>query len=149
MASLTPAQRRRAAEALYALGAAVVRRVPRQLSLTAMSTMATLDRSGPRRITDLATVQGISQPSMTSLVSGLERASYVERRRDPSDRRASLVALTDTGARILRERRQAGTESIAGLVDQLSPAEASRLTELLPLLDRLRELDEQQRETQA
>jgi DNA-binding MarR family transcriptional regulator len=144
--SISAGDRDRLGEALYALSATVLRRIPREVSLTAMSTLATLERTGPRRVTDLALVQGVSQPSMTSLVSTLERAGYVERRSDPSDRRAALVALTADGTRALRDRRRAGAESVAALVDKLSPDEAARLVAVLPLLQRLREVDEQQRE---
>lgn len=146
MTSISPTDRQSLAEALYSLGATVVRRVPRDLSLTAVSTLAALERTGPRRVTELAVAQGVSQPSMTSLVTGLERAGYVERHSDPTDGRAALVALTDAGATTLRERRQAGTDSVAGLLDQLGDDESRELLALLPLLQRLRELDDEQRD---
>ena len=139
-------ERDQVAEAIYALGATVIRRIPREVSLTAISTLSTLERTGSRRITELAVVQGVSQPSMTSLVSTLERAGYVERRSDPSDGRAALVGLTDDGARALRDRRRAGTESVAELIDKLTEAEAGGLLAALPVLHRLRELDQEQRE---
>jgi DNA-binding MarR family transcriptional regulator len=147
VASISPTDRLRVAEALYALGATVVRRVPRQISLTAVSTLSTLDRGGPRRVTELAVAQGVSQPSMTSLVSGLERSGYVERRSDPTDRRAALVALTDAGGAALRARRRAGTESVAELLDQLAPDQLEGLAAVLPALQRLRELDESGRDS--
>jgi DNA-binding MarR family transcriptional regulator len=144
--SVSRRERQQAAEVLYALGAAVVRLAPREISLTAVSVLATLDRTGPRRVTDLAAVQGVSQPSMTSLVSGLERAGYVERRSDPSDRRASLVALTEAGSAKLRDRRTAGRESTAALIDELTPEEAASLVAALPALRRLLEVDAESRE---
>jgi DNA-binding MarR family transcriptional regulator len=144
--SIPRAERLRLAETLYALGATVVRRLPREISLTAISTMATLERSGPRRITELAVVQGVSQPSMTSLVSGLERAGYVERRPDPTDARAALVAITRDGKRTLKERRRAGTESMGTLLDKLSPEDVGRLTAALPVLQLLVDLDQELRE---
>jgi len=147
--SIPAADRIRLAEALYSLGATVVRRVPRDLSLTAVSTLAALERTGPRRVTELAVLQGVSQPSMTSLVSGLERGGLVERRSDPTDGRAALVALTASGTATLRQRRRAGTESVAELLDQLEEGETEDLLALLPLLDRLRELDDRQRDGAA
>ncbi len=149
MTSIPAADRIRLAEALYSLGATVVRRVPRDLSLTAVSTLAALERTGPRRVTELAVLQGVSQPSMTSLVSGLERGGLVERRSDPTDGRAALVALTASGTATLRQRRRAGTESVAELLDQLEEGETEDLLALLPLLDRLRELDDRQRDGAA
>jgi DNA-binding MarR family transcriptional regulator len=115
------------------------------MSLTSISTLATLDRTGPRRITDLAVVQGVSQPSMTTLVSGLERAGLVERRGDPADRRVALVAVTEAGTASLRARRSAGAESMAMLVDKLTDDEQERLEAAIPVLLRLRDLDEEER----
>src|SRR5580704_3816852 len=107
---------------LHGLSAASIRRTPREMSLTALSTLATLDRSGPRRITDLAAVEGVTQPSMTSLVSALERSGFVERLTDPTDKRVVLAAVTDSGSRYVRARRRAGAEGFALLIDKL-PAE--------------------------
>src|ERR1700724_2909225 len=73
--------------ALYALVVAAVRRNPRTMSMTSLSTLATLERTGPRRITDLAAVEGVTQPAMTALVRVLEQSGLVERRGDPTDRR--------------------------------------------------------------
>lgn len=143
---ISPADRTQLAEALYALGATAVRRIPRAVSLTAISTMATLDRTGPRRTTDLAAVQGVAQPSMTSLVNTLEKSGYVDRRADPTDGRAALVALTREGEQALAEQRRLGRESMAELVDGLTGEESAQLVAVLPLLRRLRELDEAQRE---
>ena len=39
------------------------------MSLTSLSTLATLELTGPRRITDLAANEGVTQPSMTALVT--------------------------------------------------------------------------------
>src|ERR1700733_2690185 len=101
---------RAVSRALYGLMAAAVRSQPRDMSLTSLSTLATLEQVGPRRITDLAASEGVMQPSMTALVSTLERSGLAERRRDPSDRRVALVALTSDGMEYIRARRQAGLE---------------------------------------
>jgi DNA-binding MarR family transcriptional regulator len=133
------------ATSIYGLGATVVRRIPRELSLTAVSTLATLQRTGPRRVTDLALVQGVSQPSMTSLIGSLESAGHVERHSDPGDRRVTLVALTDEGAAVLQQRRRVATDSLLTLIDQLTDEEIAALAAALPALDRLHQLDEQER----
>lgn len=49
------------------------------------------------RLTDLAERAQITKQSMSYLVDYLEERGYVERRADPSDRRASLICLTDRG----------------------------------------------------
>jgi DNA-binding MarR family transcriptional regulator len=132
-------------EALYGLVTAAVRHSPREISLTSASTLGTLDRTGPRRITELAAVEGVAQPSMTVLVTGLERAGLVERQTDPGDRRVVLVALTPAGADYLRRRRRAGAEVFAQLIDKLPADEAAALMAAAPALAHLHDLDSEQR----
>ena len=55
-----------------------------------------IDANGSR-LTDLADHAQITKQSMGYLVDYLEQHGYVERRPDPSDRRAALVCLTERG----------------------------------------------------
>lgn len=58
------------------------------------------------RLTELAASADLSLSAMAELVDGLEQFGYVERRPDPSDRRAKLVCLTDSGWRAMTEGRR-------------------------------------------
>ena len=141
-----PDDRAAAGEALHGLVTAVVRRGPRDMSLTSLATLATLDSTGPRRVTDLAFIERVAQPSMTALVSVLERAGLVERRGDPADKRVALVWLTAAGSDLRRARRRAGAEAIVHLIDKLPPDEAAALAAAIPALRHLRELDNERRD---
>jgi DNA-binding MarR family transcriptional regulator len=55
-----------------------------------------IDTDGSR-LTELAERAQITKQSMGYLVDYLEQRGYLERRPDPSDRRASLVCLTERG----------------------------------------------------
>lgn len=57
------------ASAVYGLLASFIRLTPRDMSLTSLAAFATLERTGPRRITDLSASEGVAQPSVTSLVA--------------------------------------------------------------------------------
>jgi DNA-binding MarR family transcriptional regulator len=57
---------------------------------------------GGTRLTVLAARAGMTHQSMGELVSVLEQRGYVERRSDPSDRRARLVVLTPRGRAAVR-----------------------------------------------
>jgi DNA-binding MarR family transcriptional regulator len=127
-------------EALAALASLAVRRTGRQLSLTATSTLATLERTGPRRLTDLAVNEGVTQPSMTSVVTQLQDLSFAERRRDPADRRVVLVAITSAGRQHLRTMRRAGASVFTALIDKLTGPERAALSTALPALRQLVEL---------
>jgi DNA-binding MarR family transcriptional regulator len=135
-----------ASAALYGLVTVAVRRTPRDMSLTSLSTLATLDRTGPRRITDLAVVEAVAQPSMTVLVRGLERNGLVKRRGDPADGRVALVELTEAGMVFIRSRRSEGAISFVNLIDKLPEDEAAALAAAIPALEHLRQLDDEERE---
>ena len=132
--------------ALYGLATSAVRRAPRDLTVTSAATLATLDRTGPRRITDLAAIEGVTQPAMTVLVRVMEESGLVERRGDPSDKRVTLVSLTEAGASYVRMRRRTGVQAFARLIDKLTDDEVEALTAALPALQRLATLDSQDRE---
>jgi DNA-binding MarR family transcriptional regulator len=136
-------------QALFGLVTAAVQRVPRDMGLTSLSTLSTLDRTGPRRVTDLAVAEGVTQPSMTVLVSGLERSGLVERRADLTDRRVALVVLTASGSDYLRARRRTGADEFARLIDKLPAGEYEALAAAITALEHLRELDEERRDRET
>ncbi|WP_063836027.1 MarR family winged helix-turn-helix transcriptional regulator [Actinacidiphila yeochonensis] len=136
----------RSAVAVHGLLASLLRHAPRDLSLTSLGVLSTLDRCGPRRVTELAALEGVTQPSVTTLVNSLERAGYAERRADPADRRVVLVALTPEGAEYLHSRRRTSAETYARLIARLTPEQGAALAEAVPALERLRELDDEERE---
>src|ERR1700743_571171 len=73
---------------------------PDGLSFTAAATLATLERSGPCRLTLLAVQEGVTQPAMTQLAVRLEASGLVTRSSDPSDRRGGR-GRAHAGARAL------------------------------------------------
>jgi DNA-binding MarR family transcriptional regulator len=134
------------AAAVYGLLATLLRRTPRDISLTSLATLSTLDRTGTRRITELAATEGVTQPSMTTLVASLEKQGLVTRSGDPKDKRVSLVSLTEAGREYMLRRRRAGTEAFAALVSQLPPGQAAALSAAVPALTQLRDLDHAERD---
>jgi DNA-binding MarR family transcriptional regulator len=127
---------------LLGLASAAIRHRERDLSLTAASTIATLERTGPQRLTDLAAAEGVTQPSMTAVVSQLERLGLAERQRDHPDGRVVLVAITEGGRRYLRGLRHSGGSAFGVLIDRLPEPEATQLAAALPALRHLLELAE-------
>jgi DNA-binding MarR family transcriptional regulator len=129
-----------AGEALFGLASVAIRRRDRTLSLTAISVLSTLERTGPRRLTDLAVSEEVTQPSMTALVTQLTDLGLAERRRYPADARVVLVAVTEAGSRQLRAMRRAGASALTELIGKLDDREAEALAAALPALHRLMEL---------
>lgn len=110
---------------------------PPGLSLTAAATLATLARSGPRRLTALAAAEGVTQPAMTQLIARLADSGLVERLADPADGRVVHVQLTAEGRELMASRRTARAERLAGLLATLSPADRQALAEALPAMNAL------------
>lgn len=114
---------------------------PRDISFTTASTLSRLHHEGPRRLTSLAADEGVAQPSMTQLVQRLERQGYVERERDPGDKRVVWVGITEAGRLLLAERRARRAQEMADLLAALPPDEeaalAAAVLAALPVIRRL------------
>jgi DNA-binding MarR family transcriptional regulator len=133
------------ATAIDGLVALAIRGGPRDISLTAAATLATLERGGPCRLTDLAEIEGVAQPSMSTLVTSLERSGLAERRPSPDDGRVVLVTLTPAGADYLAARRRARAGRLAELIAMLPAGEAAALAAAVPAMTRLRDLEARRR----
>ncbi|PSK61251.1 putative HTH-type transcriptional regulator YusO [Micromonospora sp. MH33] len=93
--------------------------------------LAVLMRHGAVRLSTLAEHLRIAPRSATEVVDGLAERGLVERRPDPVDRRATLVALTGEGERVgeaIRGARAAEAERFFGALD---PADRDELTRIL------------------
>jgi len=110
---------------------------PSGLSLTAAATLATLERSGPSRLTSLAVKEGVTQPAMTQLIARLQESGLVSRTAVPADGRVVQVRLTDEGRAMLARRRAVRAERLAEILARLSPAEQAALSAALPVMDAL------------
>ncbi|AZM79451.1 MarR family transcriptional regulator [Streptomyces sp. KPB2] len=119
------------------------------LSTAASSTLARLSREGPRRLTELARAEGVSQPNMTQLVTRLERAGLVRRTADASDGRGVLVAVTSTGLDVLTRRRAERAAALQQLMEDMTgPERQATTTALLALarvIDNRQEISEEDR----
>jgi DNA-binding MarR family transcriptional regulator len=110
---------------------------PDGLSLTAAATLATVERSGPCRLTALAASEGVTQPAMTQLVDRMQGMRLLERTQDPADGRVVQVRITDEGRALLARRRAVRAERVAELLRRLSPGEQALLTAALPAMEAL------------
>lgn len=72
-----------------------------QLRMAHLNVFGNIEADGTR-LSDLAAWAGMTRPSMAELVDQLEAQGLLERRPDPTDRRAKLVTLTPTGWNAIR-----------------------------------------------
>jgi DNA-binding MarR family transcriptional regulator len=71
-----------------------------ELSLLGLSVIETLANGRPRRVGDLTAELDVSQPTVSDAIATLDKRGLIQRDRDPTDLRSTLVALTDTGIRV-------------------------------------------------
>ncbi|MCR4511805.1 MarR family winged helix-turn-helix transcriptional regulator [Aeromicrobium sp. 50.2.37] len=135
----------RLAQALRELVSVISRETAsHRLSRTAAGTLAALERHGPSRISDLTRLEAVGQPAMTGLVQRLEASDLVSRTSDPSDRRATLVAVTDAGRDALAERRRQQDAMVAARVARLPPDQLAVLDAAVDAIVELTQEDHDQ-----
>jgi DNA-binding MarR family transcriptional regulator len=86
---------------------------------------------GPVAVSALAGRLGVTQQAVSKSVADLERRGYVERRRDPADARARLVALTARGEAAIEAGRVHRAALAAELADRLGPRRVEGARKLL------------------
>jgi len=88
----------------------------------------------PLRLGHVASALDVAPRSVTSKVDAAEADGLVRRIADPTDRRATLIELTDAGRSLLADVSARRHEGVAGRLGRLAPDER---TQLLALLRRL------------
>jgi DNA-binding MarR family transcriptional regulator len=98
--------------------------------------LRTLKRRGTMRLSELSEHLHIAPRSTTEVVDALESRGLVRRRADLSDRRATLVEVTEQGAGVFDEIRAARGTEAGRVFGRLSPADRTQLARILrELLD--------------
>ena len=93
--------------------------------------------AGPRRITELACIERVTQPAITLLVNRLAERGWVERVSDPTDGRAVLVSLTSSGADAFAQLRQEYRQMLHTEMAMLCDEDVDTLARSVEILDEL------------
>ena len=91
---------------------------------------------GPVRFTELAKALWLDKSTVTRQVTTLEQLGFVERTPDPSDGRAALLGLTETGRDMLSRSRQARREGTSEVLSAWEDADVARFAELMERFNR-------------
>lgn len=91
----------------------------------------------PRRITELAAEERVTQPAITLLVNRLTERGWVERIPDPTDGRAVLVSLTPAGQEVFERLRAEYRALLHEEMVSLEDAEVETLAAAVAILDKL------------
>jgi DNA-binding MarR family transcriptional regulator len=109
-----------------------------ELTLPETSALVRLDRGGPATPSELARLEQISPQSMGATLGALEARALIDRRPDPADGRRAVMSLTEAGRQMLRHRRNARTQQLAGALSaEFTRSELNQLMAAAPLIERL------------
>ncbi|WP_040339788.1 MarR family winged helix-turn-helix transcriptional regulator [Candidatus Blastococcus massiliensis] len=104
-------------------------------SLPTWRVLLALDGAEHRTQAELATAVGIRQPTLTHHLDGLERDGLVVRERDPSNRRAVQVSVTESGRQLFLRLRRIAAAFDGRLRAGLADDEVARLRGVLAQLE--------------
>lgn len=90
-----------------------------------------LNVEGPQRAGELAAAFHSDPSTISRQVSTLVKTGLVERRADPGDGRASILAATDEGVKVIETERRRRARVIAAVLGGWSPEDRAALTGLL------------------
>jgi DNA-binding MarR family transcriptional regulator len=102
------------------------RQLGADLSRTELGLLRTLS-DGPRRITELAELEALAQPTMTILIKQLEQQGLVKRERRSEDGRVVLVDLTESGRVALEDYRERISAAIGAYLAEISNEQVDQL----------------------
>ncbi|HKS73902.1 MAG TPA: MarR family transcriptional regulator [Terriglobales bacterium] len=130
------------ADRLHSAAIHLLRRVRKQDTVLAeaparLSALSVLVFGGPMTLGQLANAEQVKPPTMTRIVTGLEKSGLAEREPDAKDARRVLIHATAQGKRLLMRGRQARIENLAAQLDGLSFQELTDLQTAVQILDKI------------
>jgi DNA-binding MarR family transcriptional regulator len=107
------------------------------MSSNQIAVLFTLSRSGAMTIGDLAAEEKVQPPSMTRTVTSLVLKGLVQRDAHLTDRRATMISLTDAGRTVIDETRRRREAWLHQRLCELTPAQRQILRDAAPVLELL------------
>lgn len=102
-----------------------------ELDRSGYGIMCRLADEGAQRLSALAAAFGLDPSTITRQVQSLEQAGLVVREVDPSDRRASLLSLSEEGSAVLSDTRQTRRQHLRQAMSHWSEEEQDQFGRLL------------------
>ena len=116
----------------------LTRRMQQEVLTPSQATVLTLLQDERAwRLSDLASATGVRPPSMTELVSRMERQGWLRKMDTAHDRRGVAVMITEEGRTLVQTLQRRQIDLIAGRLALLSDEEKRIIEQALPVLDRL------------
>lgn len=130
------------ADQVHSAAIHVLRHVRRQdealgVGPAGLSALSVLVFVGPRSLKTLAAAEQVKPPTMSRIVTGLERDGFATRVPDPADGRGVVVQATPKGRRVLLTGRRRRVAALARHFADLTNEELDRLRQAAELLERV------------
>src|SRR3712207_2493269 len=104
------------------------------MSYARLRLLGTLHCGGPKIMSGISHELGVTRRNVTALVDALEEEGLVRRLPHPTDRRATVIELTDEGGHTMDARYDEHRRAAAELFEGLSEGDRRELVRLLGLL---------------
>lgn len=135
-------KRPRTADRLHRVLVRLLRRIAREdeamgISGARASALSLLEFGGPLPVGALARFDRVRPPTMTRLVTGMERDGLVVRGPDQGDGRVVRVRITPKGSRLIQEGRRRRVAALAQRLEGLSGAEMDLLRRAADVFEQL------------
>lgn len=108
---------------------------PSDLTITQISALATVVRSGPLGVGRLAEIERLPSPAATRLADKLEDAGLISRQANPADRRGVQLVATAAGAALMKRRTQVGDSWLAERLRALSEVDRLAIERAVAVLE--------------
>ncbi|GAC1391274.1 MAG: hypothetical protein NVSMB38_11280 [Ktedonobacteraceae bacterium] len=83
------------------------------------------------KVSEISKLLHVTSPTVTQLIKSLEANGLVERRLDPTDRRAVGLVLTERGEKVVEKAEETFVTTFQGLIEYLGEEQSNQLVELL------------------
>jgi DNA-binding MarR family transcriptional regulator len=119
----------RATRGLLALNVSVLERMEKKIGLAPLRALQSLERLGPSLVTELGADLELLSSTASRLSDRLAEAGLITRRVSPTNRRATLLELTDAGRDVLDELIALRVEALGAVADVLNERDRTALIE--------------------
>jgi DNA-binding MarR family transcriptional regulator len=120
-------QLERATRGLLALNVEVLAQMEKRIGLAPLRALHSLDRLGPSMVTELGVDLDLLPSTASRLSDRLAESGYITRRVSPTNRRATLLELTDAGRAVLDELIALRVNAFGEVTQRMSEADRAAL----------------------
>ena len=104
-----------------------------------LSALSSVDRAGPITLGELAAVEKITAPTMTTIISRLVDGGFLTKEVDAKDRRITRVGVSAEGKKFLSKNRSRKDAYLAKRLARLSPDDLATLSKAVTILESMLE----------